>query len=133
MLEFIQKLREFIAESRVIDNPVLCYAYGTDASLYRMQPKIVVLVENKYEIEQVLKLAGQYSVALTFRAAGTSLSGQAVTDQVLVVLANTHWQNYAVRDNGRQITLEPGIIGSNANLFLKPYGMKIGPDPASID
>ncbi|MDQ5921992.1 MAG: D-lactate dehydrogenase [Pseudomonadota bacterium] len=133
MLKFHQELKKYINSKRIIDDPLLCYAYGTDASLYRLTPKLVIQVENNQEIIQLLSLANQYKVSLTFRAAGTSLSGQAITDQVLVILSNTSWQKYSIINNGSQITLEPGIIGATANLFLKPYQTKIGPDPASIN
>lgn len=133
MQKFKSHISQYIDSKRIIDNPLLCYAYGTDASLYRMTPQLVVQVETNYEVEQLIRLANKYKMSLTFRAAGTSLSGQAITDQVLVILSNTSWQKYLITNHGQQITLEPGIIGANANLFLKPYATKIGPDPASIN
>ena len=133
MQNFYSHLNKFIDKSRLINDPLMCYAYGTDASVYRMIPKLVILVKNTAEVTQIIKLANQYGVSLTFRAAGTSLSGQAITDQVLVMLENNSWQNHTIHNNGKQISLEPGIIGSYANLLLKPYQTKIGPDPASIN
>lgn len=133
MKTFFLQLSKFIDKSRLIDDQLLCYAYGTDASMYRMTPKLVVLVENALEVQKIIRLANKLSIALTFRAAGTSLSGQAITDSVLVILSNHAWQNYTIYNEGRQISLEPGIIGAHANLFLKPYNTKIGPDPASIN
>ncbi|MCC2625599.1 MAG: hypothetical protein K0R14_1472 [Burkholderiales bacterium] len=133
MKQFIKQLHQFIDRSRIIDDHFLCYAYGTDASLYRMTPKLVILIENATEVQKLLVLANKLYIPLTFRAAGTSLSGQAITDSVLVVLSNNSWQKYTIYNKGQQISLEPGIIGANANLFLKPYRTKIGPDPASIN
>ena len=133
MDNFKKQLALYIDAKRIIDDPMLCYAYGTDASLYRITPKLVVQVENEQEVLELIKLANQFKVNITFRAAGTSLSGQALSEQVLVVLANSSWQNYTISDNGRQIKLQPGIIGAHANLYLKPYKTKIGPDPASIN
>lgn len=133
MKKFKQALATYIDSKRIIDNPLLCYAYGTDASLYRLIPKLVVLVKTNDEVRAVIKLANKYDVKITFRAAGTSLSGQALTDQVLVVLSNTSWQKYSINSDGSKITLEPGIIGAHANIYLKPYNTKIGPDPASIN
>jgi D-lactate dehydrogenase len=71
-------------------------------------------------------------VPVTFRAAGTSLSGQAVSDSVLIV-AGDNWHGHEVLDEGRRIRLQPGVIGREANSWLKPFGKKIGPDPASIN
>ncbi len=130
---YSQQVTRIMDKIRVIDNPMLCYAYGTDASLYRMVPKLVIFVNNNEEVKILITLANALDVKLTFRAAGTSLSGQAVTDEVLVVLSNTSWLNYFVLANGRQIKLEPGLIASHVNDILQPYSRKIGPDPASIN
>ncbi len=69
---------------------------------------------------------------MTFRAAGTSLSGQAVTDGILVDISK-HWDKYSVEENAGKIRFQPGIVGGFLNNVLKPHGRRIGPDPASID
>ncbi len=130
---FKYAIKKIIDKNRVIDNKLIRIAYSADASLYQMIPKLVVIVENVQEVKSILILANKYNIKLTFRAAGTSLSGQAVTDSVLLVLSNLSWQNYKILHNGLKISLEPGIIGSYANKVLKPYQKKIGPDPASIN
>lgn len=112
---------------------MLCYAYGTDASLYRLTPKMIIFVKSSAEVTTILSLANKHNTPITFRAAGTSLSGQAVTGSVLVVLDNQSWQNHEISNNGLAIKLEPGIIASHANQLLLPYRTQIGPDPASID
>lgn len=132
IFKLILELRNTIPKDRLNSDPMLCYAYGTDASLYRLTPQLVIIAINNAEIIAIIKSANKYKMGLTFRAAGTSLSGQAVTNQILVVLANYSWQKYTVATTGQYITLEPGIIGATANAILKPYNMKIGPDPASI-
>jgi D-lactate dehydrogenase len=59
-------------------------AYGTDASFYRLVPKLVIRVEAEREVIGILQAATADRVAVTFRAAGTSLSGQAISDSVLL-------------------------------------------------
>jgi len=71
------------------------------------------------------------NVPVTFRAAGTSLSGQAISDSVLIV-AGKHWEKYTVAPDAKSITMQPGIIGERVNEILKPYGRKFPPDPASV-
>ena len=107
-------------------------AYGTDASFYRLIPKLVVKVEAEEEVIAVLRETASLKLPLTFRAAGTSLSGQSVTDSVLVVLGRS-WHGIDIGDDGLHVTLQPGVIGSHANAALAPLGRKIGPDPASIN
>lgn len=126
------QLTKVIDSKRLITNPLQLLAYGTDASFYRLIPKLVVLVHNEKEVIQVLTLSSKLNIPVTYRAAGTSLSGQAITDSVLLV-ATHKWKNYKLVDEGQLITLQPGIIGAAANKILKPFGRKIGPDPASIN
>lgn len=95
------------------------------------------------EVRRLLPLAAKHDVPVTFRAAGTSLSGQAVTDSVLLKLSHggKSFRGYEILEEGRAISLEPGIIGGEANRLLAAYqkahglrhGYKIGPDPSSID
>jgi D-lactate dehydrogenase len=121
-----------IPPSRIFCDPFRTLAYGTDASFYRLVPKIVVKAFTREEVARILRTAAPLNIPVTFRAAGTSLSGQAVTDSVLVVLAGG-WRKRAIHGDGEKISLEPGIIGSEANDCLAPYRRKIGPDPASIN
>jgi D-lactate dehydrogenase len=132
---YYQKLKDNLSASidpkRILTNPLQTLAYGTDASFYRLIPKIVILAHNESEVIEIIKQAKLLDIALTFRAAGTSLSGQAITDSVLVV-ATHGWKSFELLDNNHKIKLEPGIIGAKANNYLAPHGLKIGPDPASI-
>ncbi len=113
-------------------DPFRTLAFGTDASFYRLVPRIVAKVRSREEVTRLLALADRRAVPVTFRAAGTSLSGQAVTDSVLLVLAGG-WRGCAVHDGGARIALEPGVVGAEANAALAAHGRKIGPDPASIN
>ncbi|MEW8462376.1 MAG: FAD-binding oxidoreductase, partial [Candidatus Thiodiazotropha endolucinida] len=125
-------LSTFIDAERLIDDPLRTLAYGTDASFYRLVPQLVVKVANEAEVSKLLKLVIRYHTPVTFRAAGTSLSGQAITDSVLVILEGNAWRDYMISEDGRHIRLQPGIIGAQVNQYLLPHGRKIGPDPASI-
>ena len=107
-------------------------AYGTDASLYRLIPQLVVRVDSEAEMRRILGLAHTHGTPVTFRAAGTSLSGQAITDSVLLQLGDG-WRNWRIGADAATISLQPGIIGGHANRYLAPYQRKIGPDPASIN
>jgi len=130
--EFYETLSREIPKERLLHDSLSTLAFGTDASFYRLIPKLVVKVVNESEVVATIKIASQFGIPLTFRAAGTSLSGQAITDSVLVV-ATHGWQDSSVLDNGAKIRLQSGIRGQHANNKLSRYGRKIGPDPASID
>lgn len=129
--QFLSAVRAFVPKTAVYTDGLRRFAWGTDAGLYRLVPKIVIRSSNEKEVSRILRAASKYDVPVTFRAAGTSLSGQSISDSVLVV-AGKNWERYKVSEDGERITLEPGIIGSRVNAILKPYGRKFGPDPASI-
>ncbi len=129
---FVHELGQFLPDQQIITNPIQTIAYGTDASFYRLNPQVVVEVHNEEEAIHTIRLAHQNKLPITYRAAGTSLSGQAITDSILLV-ATHHWKNYTIVNNGLQATFQPGIIGGRANILLAPYGRKIGPDPGSIN
>ncbi len=129
---FLNTLRATIPEDRLIHDPLRLLAYGTDASFYRLIPKLVVKVENEREVVAVLREATLLRLPVTFRAAGTSLSGQAISDSILVMLGSA-WKRHSISRDASTISLQPGVIGAHANIFLAPHGKKIGPDPASIN
>ncbi|WCR42848.1 FAD-binding and (Fe-S)-binding domain-containing protein [Stutzerimonas stutzeri] len=129
---FLREVERLIPVERRFDDPLSTLAFGTDASFYRLVPKLVVRVETEAEVVRLLKLAHAENVPVTFRAAGTSLSGQAISDSVLIVLGD-NWNGREIRNGGEQIRLQPGVLGANANAVLAPFQRKIGPDPASIN
>ncbi|PHN59556.1 4Fe-4S ferredoxin [Pseudomonas sp. ICMP 8385] len=129
---FLDAVARLIPKDRRFDDPLSTLAFGTDASFYRLIPQLVVRVESEDEVVELLQLAQRDRVPVTFRAAGTSLSGQAISDSVLIVLGD-NWNGREIRGQGTQIRLQPGVIGAQANAWLAPFGRKIGPDPASIN
>ena len=128
---FLSEIASEIEESRIYDDELRRLAWGTDAGFYRLVPELVIRSRTEQEVSSVLKAALRHKVPVTFRAAGTSLSGQAVSDSVLVV-AGKHWEKMSTEDDGQTVRLQPGVVGAAVNQFLKPYGRKFGPDPASI-
>ncbi len=128
---FISEVMRFMPRERVYVDELRRLAWGTDAGFYRLTPKVVLRSDNEAEVARIMKLASAYGLPVTFRAAGTSLSGQAVSDSILVV-AGKNWEEYEVAADRKSIRLQPGVIGARVNEILAPYGRKFGPDPASI-
>ena len=130
-MAFLQEARQFIPQERIYTDELRRLAWGTDAGFYRLIPQIVIRSEGEEEISRLLKLAGSHNLPVTFRAAGTSLSGQAISDSILIV-AGKHWEGYSISPDHEEITLQPGIIGQRVNELLAPFGRKFAPDPASV-
>ena len=125
----VRRLKGQIAGAMHTD-PLMTYAWSGDASSYRLIPAAVVFINSEDDVRAVMAAARAEHLPITFRAAGTSLSGQAVTDGVLAVLGDG-WRKLEIHPGSAQITLGPAIIVANANTALKPFNKKIGPDPAS--
>jgi D-lactate dehydrogenase len=126
------QLTPAISKKRIFHDPLHTLAFGTDASFYRLIPQIVIKTINENEVSLILKECSKLDIPVTFRAAGTSLSGQAISDSVLIIAGN-HWDKFKIDAEGLKISLQPGLTGGKVNALLAPYGRKIGPDPASID
>ena len=76
--QFYDDLRAFLPEQRLFTDPLRTLAYGTDASFYRLIPKIVIKADSETEVARILQTADSRNIPMTFRAAGTSLSGQSI-------------------------------------------------------
>ena len=131
MNQFLQDLRQFLPSDRIYTDELRTLGWGTDASFYRQIPQVVIRSDGETEISQIVKACQKYKLPFTFRAAGTSLSGQSCTESVLIV-AGKHWEKYEIGKNQETIRLQPGIVGAKVNEILRPYGRVFPPDPASI-
>ncbi len=131
-MELKKELTAILAQDRVLTRPVDLATYATDASLYRILPQAVVRPRDVKEIQDLFAFARRAHVPLTFRAAGTSLSGQALGTGIIVDCTR-HWRSLEIMSNGARVSVGPGVIAGLVNRYLAPYGFKLGPDPASID
>ena len=129
--QFLDELRQFMPSDRIYTDELRCLGWGTDASFYRQIPQVVLRSDGEEEISRIVQLCRKYKLPFTFRAAGTSLSGQSCTDSVLIV-AGKHWERFTLSADAESIRLQPGIVGARVNQILKPYGRVFPPDPASI-
>ena len=126
-----QELGHIVDPARVLGRPIELVMYASDASFYRLMPQAVVLATTVGEVSDLFAFSRRRAIPMTFRAAGTSLSGQAQSDGILVEVAR-HWRGVTVEDDGARVRVKPGTIAARVNLSLAPYGRKLGPDPASI-
>lgn len=128
---FVNEISRAIDSKRIYTDPLRLLAWGTDAGFYRLLPKVVVRAADENEVQTVLRTASKLGLPVTFRAAGTSLSGQAITDSILLV-AGKSWEKYRLLDDkAHVVALQPGIIGARVSEILAPYGRVFSPDPAS--
>jgi len=131
-LELRDALAAMLSPARVLTRPIERIAFASDASFYRLIPRAVVQPDSVNEIGALFGFSRKRGIPMTFRAAGTSLSGQSITDGILVDISK-HWSQIRVEEGGARLRVQPGVIGAYANAILHPYQRRIGPDPASID
>ena len=129
--QFVKEISTAVDRGRIYTDDLRLLAWGADAGFYRLLPRVVVRTASEKEMTAVMQAASRLGLPVTFRAAGTSLSGQAISDSILVV-AGKFWENYRLLDDkAHGIALQPGIIGQRVSEILKPYGRVFSPDPAS--
>jgi D-lactate dehydrogenase len=126
-----QALESIVGVERVLDRQAERVAWSADAGFYRLIPRAVVFAQSLAEVQGLFRLSRELGLPMTFRAAGTSLSGQAISDGILVEVAR-HWRGIQVLDGGARVRVQPGVVGAQVNQALRAYSSKIGPDPASI-
>ncbi len=124
-------LRESIDPSRILIREIERVAFASDASFYRLIPRAVVQPKSTDEVAALFRFSHRHRIPLVFRAGGTSLSGQSITDGILVDLGR-YMRSLRVEENGKAIRVQPGVIGQHVNDALRLYRARIGPDPASI-
>ena len=105
--------------------------YATDASVYRKIPLAVAFPEDEKDLQFLIEFATQNKVTLIPRTAGTSLAGQCVGDGIVVDVSK-HFTNIIAFDElNKTITVEPGVVRDELNLFLKPFGLFFGPNTST--
>ncbi len=105
--------------------------YATDASVYRKIPLAVAFPKNSNDIKQLIAFANMHHITLIPRAAGTSLAGQCVGEGIVVDLSKHFTNIIGFDEKNKTVTVEPGVIRDELNVFLKPYGLFFGPNTST--
>ncbi|MEJ7677241.1 MAG: FAD-binding oxidoreductase [Segetibacter sp.] len=127
----IEELRNILPENRIRTRYIDLVSFASDAGFYHLVPKAVVHPVSEAEIIALFQFSHFHKIPLVFRTGGTSLSGQSITDGILVDLSK-FWNKIQIEDAGDLVRVQPGITGAMVNAYLKKHKRKIGPDPSSI-
>ncbi len=114
----IKDLLQVLPKNRVKAKLIDVISYASDAGFYHLIPKVVVQPENVEEVQKLFAISKKHNCPIVFRAGGTSLSGQTITDGILVDISQ-HWRKVNVSTDGKKVTVQPGITGAMVNHYLK--------------
>jgi FAD/FMN-containing dehydrogenase/Fe-S oxidoreductase len=125
-------LRAKLGSEKVKDDFPTLTAYAVDASIYRMTPKAVVLVESEEDIAATMTYAVTHGIPLTPRAAGTNLTGSAIGSGIILDVSRL---NHILEVNREEewARVQPGVVLAELNRQLGRHGLLFGPDPSSGD
>ena len=132
MFKVAEELKKILPPEKIKSDLIDRYAFAPDASFYYLLPEVIVQPSSLDEIRMLFLFSQQYALPMVFRTAGTSLSGQSITNGILVDLSK-YWRKCTIEDGGALVRVQSGIIAAHVNQQLKKYQRKIGPDPASIN
>ncbi|WP_328464472.1 FAD-binding and (Fe-S)-binding domain-containing protein [Streptomyces sp. NBC_00448] len=104
--------------------------YASDASPYRFVPQVVVVPDSVQDVVKLMGYARGQRRNLVFRAAGTSLNGQAQGEDILVDVRR-HFSGVEVEADGARARVLPGTVLARVNAALARHRRVLGPDPAS--
>jgi len=125
-------LRALLGSKKVLDDVPAITAYAVDASIYRIPPQAVVLVESESDIATTIGYAVSRGIPLTPRAAGTNLTGSAIGSGIILDVSRLN-RVLEVNREERWARVQPGIVLAELNKQLGLQGLLFGPDPSSGD
>ncbi|MEC5165607.1 FAD/FMN-containing dehydrogenase/Fe-S oxidoreductase [Flavobacterium sp. PL11] len=105
--------------------------YSTDASAYRIAPVAVAIPKSEKDISKIIQFASENKISITPRTAGTSLAGQTVGDGIIVDVSKHFTKIVAFDQVNKTVSVQPGVIRDELNLYLKPYGLFFGPNTST--
>ncbi len=107
--------------------------YATDASIYEMEPVAVVFPRSTEDVRHVMRTAARHGVPVLPRGGGTSLSGQAVNHAIVLDFTRRMAAIHEIDVAGRRARVQPGVVLSELNLALRPYGLQYPIDPSTAN
>ena len=125
---YIEELYKRISGD-VYDDPITLGMYATDASIYQIFPHAVVCPKDENDIRTCVEISNQFHVPILARGGGTSLAGQTVSEGIVIDFSKYFNRILSFADN--TVTVQPGVIRSQLNQYLKPKGLEFAPDPAT--
>lgn len=128
----LKEFQKTLGTAKVLFDPPAITAYSIDASIYKVAPRAVALIESPDDLQKALQYARQHRVPLTARSGGTNLTGNAVGEGIILEFSRLN-RILEINDQERWARVEPGIVFAEMNKRLAKRGWMFAPDPSSGD
>src|SRR5258708_2935354 len=105
--------------------------YSTDASIYRVEPRGVMVPESIDDVAAALAIAREAGVPVLPRGGGTSQCGQTVNRALVMDCSKFLRRVLQVDPAAGSVLVEPGITLGALNTELRRHGMFFPVDPST--
>ena len=107
--------------------------YATNASEYQEITAGVVFPKSEDDLCEVIRFANRNKLGLIPRAAGTSLAGQCVGDEMVVDVSKHFTQILSVDRTTRRVRVQPGVVRNELNHAIAADGLFFGPETSTAN
>ena len=122
---------EAVVDGEVRFDPVSRALYSTDASVYQIPPRGVVIPRSADDVVRVVEVAAHHGCSMTARGGGTSQAGQAIGPGLVLDTSKHLNRVLEVNAGERWARVEPGVVLDDLNAQLRPLGLRFAPDISS--
>ena len=102
--------------------------YSTDASVYKIRPRGVVIPKTREDIIRTVEICARLQCPITMRGGGTSQAGQAIGEGIQVDTSKYYNRLLEVNAEECWARVEPGVVLDELNAQLAPLGLRFAPD-----
>ena len=105
--------------------------YSTDASNYRVVPRVVVEPLDIDDVLATLEVSRSTGTPITSRGGGTSVAGNAIGTGIVIDFARHLNRVLEMDSESRTALVQPGVILARLQQEASPFGLRFGPDPST--
>jgi len=125
-------LKEILGEHKVLDDEMDRLLYSYDATRIKMLPDVVVIPENKEEVQKIVKICYEEGIPVTPRGAGSGYTGGALPVKGGVIVSFEKMDKIIEIDEDNAVAkVQPGVITYRLQQAVEKRGLFYPPDPAS--
>jgi len=134
-MPFLEKLRRVLPSELIVQDELVLSENSRDfgqLAVEPLQPIAVVFPTEVHQVQELMRLATEFSIPVISRGAGTGVSGGVhVIGQAIILNLSKMNRIIEIRPDDEIAVVEPGVINQELNSAAAKYGLMYAPDPAS--